>query len=566
MRLDDFASSPRWSERAPVVRFALALGLLLALTTAAAAQDECLDPSRTLIPGGPGNAGCRTFNNDAANCNAAYIIGGNGPTSCYLQVDGDCEGCGPNNEGPDCTNVCQPAPFCSDSRPLFIGGSGNRACRQLDDDPAQCNLAYQRERDGRFASCFPSQLCDACGDDESGYCLNSCVPPPTCVDQTRPNFVGGPDTSACQQFDSNQAACEQAFHLGADGVAPCYYDADDERCRGCGLRNESDGDCTNTCIAQPTCLDQSRTTYAGGPGTDACRQFDNDQGACEAAFHRGGNGRPAPCFYDEDDECRGCGPSNEGAGVCINTCTTPVPCLDQARTIYAGPPGSEGCIRFSGDQAMCEQAYVEGADGVTSCFYDVGNDRCRVCVPALEDDDVCTNSCVATPTCLDQTRTIYGGGPGSEGCRQFDEDPTQCLQAFTRGQGGVASCFLEADGDCLGCGPANVNDGKCVNSCKTQPICGSDPDRTVLGCGQFDGNPTACAAAYGLLDDGSPTSCAVVDVCLGCGPSNRESGACTNACAAVAGPAPAPALSWMGLLAAALALGALSYRRLHRRA
>jgi len=543
---------------------AMLWAMLLALAAPLAAQDTCLDATRTLLPGGPGNGGCRVYNNDAANCNASYIIGGSGPTSCYLQDDGDCEGCGPSNEGPDCINVCQPAPFCSTSRPNFVGGSGNEACRQFDGQTTQCNQAYHRGGDGEFASCFPTQVCDACGDDETGFCVNSCVPPPTCLDQSRTNFVGGPGTGACRQFAGNQAACEQAFHLGDDGVAPCFYDADDDECRGCGLRNESDLECVNTCIPQPTCLDQTRTTYAGGPGSAACRQYDGDQSACEAAFHRGGNGRPASCFWDtEDSECFGCGPSNEGDGDCVNTCVAPVPCLDQTRTIYTGPPGSEGCTRFNGDQAMCEQAYVEGADGVASCYYDAGDDACRGCGARNEDDGDCTNTCAATPTCLDQART-YAGGPGSEGCRQFDDDPTQCLQAFVRGEGGVASCFVEPDGDCRGCGPENVNDGECVNSCKVQPICGSDPDRTMLGCGRFDGNPAACATAYGLLDDGSPTSCVAVDLCLGCGPNNQEDGLCTNQCGAAAAPAAAPAMSWPVMAAVGLLLAALSYRRLRR--
>lgn len=549
-------------------RSALVVGFLAGLSLAwggpSAAQD-CLDATRTLIPGGPGNSGCRTYNNQAA-CNTSYIIGGSGPTSCYLQDDGDCEGCGPNNEGLECTNVCQPAPFCAPGRPTFVGGNGNSACQVFNGDSAQCNQAYHRSQNGEFTSCFNTSVCDACGDDESEFCLNSCVPPPTCVDMTRTNFIGGPGTRACRQFDGNETACNQAFHLGEDGVAPCYYDEDGD-CQGCGINNERDGDCTNTCIPTPTCLDMTRTTYAGGPGSDGCDAYDDDQSACEQAFVRGDNGRVNSCFYDEDGDCRGCDPENEGDGHCTNTCTAPVPCLDMTRTIYTGPPGSEGCERFDDDQTSCEQAYVEGGAGVASCYYDTDEGRCRGCGPSNENNGNCTNTCATTPTCaLDMTRTIYAGGPGSEGCREFDGDETQCLQAFVRGDGGVASCFFEPDGDCRGCGPENVNDGDCVNTCKNQPVCGSDPDRTVLGCGRFDGDPAGCATAYGLLDDGSPTSCVAVDLCLGCGPNNQEDGLCTNACQQQSTPVVAPAVSWPGLIAVALGLTALGFYRLRRRA
>ena len=40
--------------------------------------------------------------------------------------------------------------------------------------------------------------------------------------------------------------------------------------------NERAGLCTNTCVPPPSCDDSSRTIFAGGPGTAACRQFDGD--------------------------------------------------------------------------------------------------------------------------------------------------------------------------------------------------------------------------------------------------------------------------------------------------
>ncbi len=73
-------------------------------------------------------------------------------------------------------------------------------------------------------------------------------------------------------------------------------------------------------------------------------------------------------------------------------------------------------------------------------------------------------------TCDDPARTLLGTGgcnepgPGCEGCRDFDGDPTSCEIAWTVGGGGTVSCFV-LDGDCEGCGPNNEGDGLCTNTC-----------------------------------------------------------------------------------------------------
>ncbi len=87
-----------------------------------------------------------------------------------------------------------------------------------------------------------------------------------------------------------------------------------------------------------TCADPSRTFFAGDPFTEACR-FTEDQQECETAWHIGGRKTPdtsddfaASCFFSVlDEECLGCGPKNEGMGLCTNTCVapangTPIPC------------------------------------------------------------------------------------------------------------------------------------------------------------------------------------------------------------------------------------------------
>jgi hypothetical protein len=97
-------------------------------------------------------------------------------------------------------------------------------------------------------------------------------------DPSRSDFVGGPNTSACHQFDGNFVGCNTAFHVGAYGISSCFYDVSNEECYGCGPSNQQDG-CINTCLLGPiTCTaDPARVFFVGGPNTGACHLFDGDQ-------------------------------------------------------------------------------------------------------------------------------------------------------------------------------------------------------------------------------------------------------------------------------------------------
>ena len=169
--------------RQPFLGGAVLVGLLsLLLCGGAQAQmDTCLDGSRTLIPGGPGNEGCHTYDGNQAQCEASYIVGGSGPTSCYFD-SGDCNGCGPNNEGLACANVCQPAKICAGDRGrIYVGGSGTGACHVFDSDPASCNNAFTKSNNPNvgLTSCFFAESgdCEGCGPDNlaEGACENQCA-------------------------------------------------------------------------------------------------------------------------------------------------------------------------------------------------------------------------------------------------------------------------------------------------------------------------------------------------------------------------------------------------------
>jgi hypothetical protein len=90
------------------------------------------------------------------------------------------------------------------------------------------------------------------------------------------------------------------------------------RCISAHFRNIT---CTNTCVSSPpTCPgDAARTIFAGPPFSQSCKRF-TDQTSCEAAFHLTEGYQPATCFFDSGTGCRGCGPNNESAGLCTDTC------------------------------------------------------------------------------------------------------------------------------------------------------------------------------------------------------------------------------------------------------
>jgi hypothetical protein len=69
--------------------------------------------------------------------------------------------------------------------------------------------------------------------------------------------------------------------------------------------------------------DSSRTVMAGLNEETGCAEYDGDETGCASAFVSLGLGKgAASCFFDPDDECAGCGATQEGSGYCTNTCSS----------------------------------------------------------------------------------------------------------------------------------------------------------------------------------------------------------------------------------------------------
>lgn len=508
------------------------------------------DPTRTIFAGGPGTSACHQFDGNQAGCESAFHRGSClTDISCYYD-NGSCQGCGPQNEADgECQNTCADGPIRCENDPartINAGGPGTGACHQFDGDPASCDQAFHVTGDcaTKTASCFydySSESCNGCGPNNllADLCVNTCDSGPiTCPqDPARTLFAGMPETSACRELGlaAGSVACETAFHIGASGVASCYFDG--SQCKGCGPANEGDSECVNTCVNGKCEADPTRTVFAGGPGTGACGQF-TDQASCESAYHLGGQCGFASCFWD-GSECLGCGPNNLLNGDCVNTCDPPTCDGDPARIVFAGGPNTSACHYFDGDPVNCNKAYHLGSGGVASCWYDADDETCNGCGPNNQSAGLCTNTC---PVCeKDPDRTTFAGGPDTQACQQFDGDQAACEDAFHYDSClRETSCFYDPDsGDCRGCGPNNFADGACFNTCKSPPICMKDPSRTIYvggpstsACQQFDGNPTSCLQAFHRGGAGI-ASCWYdfeSDACRGCGPNNQEDGECVNTC------------------------------------
>ena len=126
------------------------------------------------------------------------------------------------------------------------------------------------------------------------------------------------------------------------------------------------------------CEDPARTIFAGVPSSEGCLSID-DQATCEMAWVEGHQG-PASCAYDETfGGCFGCGPNNEDAGRCSNTCVAPPEPPDDGIPI----PCTIGFWKNRADTPMGQAQHfpdpnfdelVDHAALLTAIFMDDGSD------------------------------------------------------------------------------------------------------------------------------------------------------------------------------------------------
>jgi hypothetical protein len=239
------------------------------------------DPSRTFVaskfdgrgarPGlrdEPPGGGCRTLDGNQAACTKAFqdndpfTNSREYPASACIYFKGLCLPCNDNvGRRAKCVNTCvQSQPTCADpTRTVFLGGPGGDVCKNQKTQ-GDCEKSWHVGRldlDHPSASCFwTGSACNGCGPRHAnqGDCTNSCdtTPHRTCKDPTRTIFLAGQKASTahrCRHWNGNQASCEMSYHITGEGTAAtCWYDTVANECNGCGLRWETVGKCTNTCL------------------------------------------------------------------------------------------------------------------------------------------------------------------------------------------------------------------------------------------------------------------------------------------------------------------------------
>jgi hypothetical protein len=195
----------------------------------------------------------------------------------------------------------------------------------------------------------------------------------------------------CRTHDGNQSACEGAWAVSGNGATSCVFvngfcvpcaDCVDRR-GACQNRCRTPGP-TGTCPADPT-----RTSFLGGPRTDACRKA-RTQADCEKSFHLGQGDLVASCAWDAGSQrCFGCGPRRETNGDCTNTCRTRT-CADASRTMF------KRCTNIGNDSVTCAASWhlaARNAGEPASCWFDAVGAECKGCGIVQEVAGFCTNTC-----------------------------------------------------------------------------------------------------------------------------------------------------------------------------
>jgi len=283
------------------------------------------------------------------------------------------------------------------------------------------------------------------------------------------------------------------------------------------------------------------------------------QPECEAAWHLTGDTEPpyaASCYWD-GGSCRGCGPNNEGDGLCTNTCT-PVPpaaLLIEANDVRVEKLRVRG-PRFGGvtvlpavQNTSLQALRIEGAGGPCvaglGAGLSVGRSSLRSCADACllaSGDDAR----------IERNRLLSCGehgirtGAGAFVARNSVRLAGDHCVSF-RGDGATIErnqlSLCDGEGvDGFGSGATLARnqirdsfDG-IFYECRTVASTCADPARTDFvggpdsnACRSLSDQP-ACEAAWHIGNGGAASCFWDGAECRGCGPNNEDGGDCTNTC------------------------------------
>lgn len=310
------------------------------------------DPTRTVFAGGPNTMACRQFDDDQTGCETAWAINRNdGGVSCFFEDD-QCLGCARNNQEDEsaCTNTCGGGTGAG-----ILVGSADVTIKSLSVRGGEASGIYV----GPDATATRITGVNITGTPAAGVDIRAVS---TQVKQSQLKTCGsGIDAAADDVLvrGNSLSQCGDCIFVEGDGAriednqvsiaGDCIeVEGNDAMvtgntvtlCDGDGVSVEGNamtvsGNVTDATDSsgidvecdqfETTCgADLSRTFFAGGPNSMACRQFDDDQTGCETAWAMGGNG-PVSCFWEpSESECRGCSDNNQNnENQCTNTCDLP---------------------------------------------------------------------------------------------------------------------------------------------------------------------------------------------------------------------------------------------------
>jgi hypothetical protein len=348
---------------------------------------------------------------------------------------------------------------------------------------------------------------------------------------SRTVFTGGPNTRACRIYDGDVASCEMAWAISRNGAVNCFVDG--SQCRGCGPRNDGD-DCVNSCTGpdgvgitvEADLVTLDRLRIRNGLTKGVWVEEDADGTHMKNLHISGPNSDCIVVHGDdttiEDSTIRVCG----GDGVATNIMTDSYgPVVDQLTISNVHFNQIDGeCIdvlvtNFTAEDNRLENCWHDciEADGVgitiqnnvaTNCDgegIEAGGGEIRVeynRVSTGTSDAGIEVGCGAASCDDDPTRTFFAGYPGSQGCREFNNE-MECEEAWLVGRTGAASCFW-ADDHCRGCGLNNELQDICTNTCTDASVC------TVRGNFSADSTDDECFLIEGwgiLVEDNEARDC-----------------------------------------------------------
>jgi len=440
------------------------------------ADTLCDDLSRNFAESGSDN--CEGL--DPGDCADTWIAGGAGPTSCFWNdTDSECQGCGPRNFGLGlCTNTCGDYSNMRDTVTVFsdmvtiqnLTIVESRSDGIQVEDSASGTLIKKVSVRGASSDCIDvdgpmttitnSQLHGCGGEDDSDECIDvnadntiikgnsisQCSEDGIEVDGSMSTISG--NTVRVTDDDAIDVAGmyttisgNNVQHIDDDGIefrgrfanirgnkiVNTDDDAIDVEGTAFSITNNTMTDVDDGVEAecrQMTCDDTTRTEFLGGPNTEACRVYDGNEAACEAAWAMSNNSfngfGPVSCYWDGSD-CRGCAGNNWTNGNCVNTCDT---CDDPSRTelVGGGEYQNSSCRVYDGNQAACEMAWAYGGDGPASCYwdgsdcrgcrYDGARDNCLNTCDAVDCEDSLVTGNRVTGTSDDECYRLDSGGGG----------------------------------------------------------------------------------------------------------------------------------------------------------